>query len=547
MRLWFPLAAAVFALLLSPPPQAAAADGDGMCRTVQVDMVPTSDLQIVVWLEDAAGNYVDTVYITRLTGTYGLGNRPGMMTFNTAWRWPYGRRISTFPVWAHRHGIDFPMVGFQNGQETNLSHPLSQSSTESFYCAPLLEGEPEWDAQSCASVAYTDKGIAGVEVDLDGDSVPDTDISRYPPRADLTRTINTDHSSVSDFAELNVFDAVSRATPPGGEDFRITWAMPEGIPNGDYVLWVEVSKELDQNASYDYPEPVGIPWVEYGIAYRGQPSVVWSVPFTLADEGATAWATEYAGYGDPDGLTGMLFAPDSTITSGTPGSGSSRLLLTDDGSEMYRVRVAAQASFDDVNPAPVGELEIVDMTPTQMQVTFTAPGDDGMEGLVSRYDIRMHVGAPLTEDNWDAGMPIGATVSPAEPGSLQSFVVPELLPRTNYYIGVRALDECGNAGEITVIHALTPDREAGRVDACFVATAAYGSLLEGDVTLLRQVRDKYLRKTVTGEIFVESYYTFGPALAQLIAPSDTARRAARAGLGPLVDAVRQMAAERAAD
>jgi hypothetical protein len=134
-------------------------------------------------------------------------------------------------------------------------------------------------------------------------------------------------------------------------------------------------------------------------------------------------------------------------------------------------------------------------------------------------------------------------VTPDEPGTVQLFDVPELLPRTNYYLGIRAYDECNNLGEITVIHALTPEREPGRVDACFVATAAYGSFLEGEVTMLRSFRDKYLRTSLTGEILVEGYYTFGPALAQLIAPSETARRAARAGLAPLVDAIRGLAAE----
>jgi len=62
--------------------------------------------------------------------------------------------------------------------------------------------------------------------------------------------------------------------------------------------------------------------------------------------------------------------------------------------------------------------------------------------------------------------------------------------------------------------------------------------------MLRGFRDQVLRSTVTGELLTEGYYTFGPALAQLIAPSDTARRVARAGLFPLVDAVKRVVGRR---
>jgi hypothetical protein len=134
-----------------------------MCRVVDVDFTPSDDLQLVVWLEQADGTFVDTLFITDKTGRRGLGNRPGRMDFNSAWAWPYGRRVNTFPIWSHRHGQTWPMVIFQNDDGTHLnesalSHSPSQSSVEGFYCRPLREGEAGWDTQTCASVAFTDKG-----------------------------------------------------------------------------------------------------------------------------------------------------------------------------------------------------------------------------------------------------------------------------------------------------------------------------------------------------------------------------------------------------
>jgi hypothetical protein len=91
-----------------------------------------------------------------------------------------------------------------------------------------------------------------------------------------------------------------------------------------------------------------------------------------------------------------------------------------------------------------------------------------------------------------------------------------------------------------VIELTTSERETGEVDACFVATAAYGSLLANDVEMLRHVRDSVLRTNVAGELLVEAYYTFGPALAGLVGESEELRGLARDVLDPLVEWVKEL-------
>jgi hypothetical protein len=505
---------------------------EASCRLVQIEMTPAEDLQIVVWIEDAAGNYVDTAFITRLTGTYGLGNRPGMMEFNSGPRWPYGRRITTFPVWAHRHGQSWPQVVFQDGDEQDLSHSMGQSSMERFYCRPITEREELWDAETCATSAYTDKGELAPEL-----------VSLYPPRQDVEVSPSIDSEDVSMYPLMNPFDAVSRATPPGHEPFRVDWQIPDSLPPGDYVAWIEVSKEFDQNEYYSYPEPEGIPWQEYGMPYRGQPSVVYEVPFSLAPGQESLVSTaDYVGYGDPDGNDGELRPPDMTITTGVDGSGASRLLLIPDGDTMYRVRVNALPSVADPDPPGVlGEISVVDAAPTTVTLSFAAPGEDDTLGMVAGYEVRYLAGGELSGANFTDGVPADVQVAPVMPGQEQTLTISNLLPRLSYSIAVRAFDECKNYGEVRVVQVTTPEFEGGHVDACFVATAAFGSLMERDVEMLRRFRDRFLRTHVAGELLVQSYYTFGPALSRLIAPSETLRRAARAGLAPLVETVRGLA------
>jgi hypothetical protein len=511
---------------------------DGVCVQVSVDFVPTDSLQIVAWLEKPDGTYVDTLYITQKTGRYGMGNRPGRADFNTgapnADVFPYGRRIQTFPVWAHRHGYEFPSVVFQNGDENNLSHPFKNSSPEAPppYCRPIMPIEAEFDTGTCASAAYTDKGTLSV-----------TETTKYPPRSDLTRNVGIDSAAVEMYRMLNPFDAVSRATPIGGTPASAVWAAPQSVDYGSYVLHVETSKTYDFNDTYNatsFPSPSGIPWSDYGKPWRGQPSVVYSVPFTVADTATSALTAGYAGYGDPMGATGTLHPDDATITKDMPGSGASRLQLVSDGSEMYRLRVRSIPEIDTISPSAVDSPIATAVSSRAATITFLPTGDDGSIGVATGYEVRVRAGSPITDANFLDSTPVPAQVVFDDEGR-PSIELSGLLPETAYYVGVRPYDNCFNRGPVAMTSFTTADREVAEVDWCFVATAAYGSSMANDVTLLRHFRDSLLERSVFGQLAVSTYYTFGPAVAGVVGESDLLRASARAVLAPVVSTVRDLA------
>ena len=532
-------------------PAVAAAGNPGECHVVDVDFKPTvrTDLspgknpppQIVVWVEDTAGNYVETIFITKQTGTHGLGNRPGRFDFNSGPLWPYGRRITVFPVWADRkrdsdgNPLLYDQVVFQNTDENNLSHPFNQSSRDTHYCRPMQSQEAAWDALTCASpnASFTDKGVLN----------PLAAKSKYPPRQDVQRAPGMDSSSVDQYSMMNTFDAVSQATPLPDTLASLSWPIPETMSTGNYVMWVEVSKEFDHNATYSaaaYPSPTGIPWSEYGEAYRGQPSVLYKVPFTIGTAASKAMTVDYAGYGDPDGQDGLVNPPDATISTGTPGSGAARFALVADGGDSFRVRVTSRPEFDNSMPGMPAAMEVDTSASNTALVSFVAPGDDGLTGKVKGYEIRYRTGSAVTAANFDDPQSTDPKIilEVAEPGSTQAFSIERLLPETDYSVGIRAFDDCHNMGDIQVIAFKTPERAIGEVDACFVATAAYGSVMAADVQLLRHMRDSVLRKTVLGELAIETYYTFGPAVAGVIGESELLRATAREALAPIVRFVR---------
>ena len=529
------LALLALAPLLGFSASDARAEQPGLCRVVNLDFTPGGiaasvdgpqiNPQIVAWLEKPSGEYVQTVYITQQTGRFGLGNRPGRFDFNSGPNWPYGRRITVFPVWAGRHGVRFPQIDFQNSDDSNLSHPANQSTREVHFCRPLEKSEAQWDAASCPSPIYTDKGVFGPAM------------SGYPPRSDVIASAGMDSASVEMYKSLNQFDAVSAATPAMGTATEISWPIPPSLPMGNYVLFMEVSLEQDFNATYNatsFPAPTGIPWADFGVPYRGQPSVVYKVPFSISDVESIATTDQYIGYGDPAGGS-TLHAPDATITTNMPNSGASRLLLTSKDGQLFRLRVDARPEQDHTSPGAPGNMVVASAASSDATLTFIAPGDDGTIGTVQGYDVRYRVGnSPMTTDDFDAANEATFTASVVRAGELQSLVLHNLLPETPYSVAVRAYDECRNTSTITTATFVTAPRKIGEVDACFVATAAYGSLLANDVEMLRRFRDRLLRHSVLGELAVETYYTFGPTLAGVVGESDLLRQTARDLLAPLV-------------
>jgi hypothetical protein len=146
----------------------------------------------------------------------------------------------------------------------------------------------------------------------------------------------------------------------------------------------------------------------------------------------------------------------------------------------------------------------------------------------------VRAGQPIDESNFEDSMPISSVVEPDEAGQLQVVTISGLMSDTEYYVGVRAVDDCRNKGPLMVVPLRTSERKAGEVDACFVATAAYGSLMANQVEMLRHFRDSMLSQSVLGQLAVSAYYTFGPTVAGVVGESELLRSTARGALEPVV-------------
>jgi Tol biopolymer transport system component len=106
--------------------------------------------------------------------------------------------------------------------------------------------------------------------------------------------------------------------------------------------------------------------------------------------------------------------------------------------------VDVEASVADATaPATVQDLSITSISEFTMQLTWEAPGDDGMEGQAESYDLRYSL-TPLTEQNWESAQSVSPLPTPGPSGSRDATDVEGLFSLTTYHFGLKSTDDSGN-------------------------------------------------------------------------------------------------------
>jgi hypothetical protein len=584
---------------------AAAAEARADERAIIFNFTPTERAQIAIWIEKADGTFLSTVGLTQATAVRGIGNRPGATQMNSGYHWPYGRREGVLPVWAHRRlsapgTAAFPRIIFQKRPEGYASRTCEDSTRDMYFCLSFTAESTRkegLDAVSCASAFNSDKGRIMLDADVaNGYTEPaavggaQTDrrlslTSPYPPRRDFVScadasTVNScmggsaaclDHPDSATFstaarAAMPEIDAVTMATPPANVEQTVMYSVPASWLDGDYVAYVEVNTEGDYNGTFStslYPTPQSTDWdswaMSYGYPYRGQPSVVYSVPFTLGPAGLYSTMTP-VGFGSVDGTDanpGAMHAMDGSITDDPqlhPGSGADRLRLS--STQTSRLEVEVRPCLQQAPPDAPTEFTVEPVVDPKRShqwghLRFVVP-PSASRFPIERYEVRTSSDGPIVPG--DAESFIRGIPGQAATDHGQGLLIPAggaagttvevdfggLVPSTHYWVGIRAVDNCNRAGPHAVAELDTtrinftqlPKFNPFKGD-CFIATAAWGSALEPTVGAMRRARDQLLAEVPLFAVAADLYGRSGPVAASVLRRSDTARVLARRMLGPL--------------
>lgn len=220
-----------------------------------------------------------------------------------------------------------------------------------------------------------------------------------------------------------------------------------------------------------------------------------------------------------------------------------------DGTTLY-----AAGAFSEVNsnatPKMRPYLAAFDTTLDTNNATDFDPGINGMASSLSVSGDILYVGGNFTSVNNNATLKArryfaafdttlavdNATNFVADANS--SVVELELTGNTLYvggYFNAILGETRGRFAVLELSSGSGPgDGGGGSGGGCFIATAAYGSVMAKDVRYLRAIRDQHLLTHEWGRQFVELYYQISPPIADYLREHDTLRSVLRVSLMPLV-------------
>jgi chitodextrinase len=170
-----------------------------------------------------------------------------------------------------------------------------------------------------------------------------------------------------------------------------------------------------------------------------------------------AGCTSFAQIATP---TGTSYS-NSGLTAGT--SYSYRVRANDGAGNLSGYSNTASATpvtGDTVAPASAKDLSgpSASVTYTSVDLTWTAPGDDGNTGQARGYELRYST-SNITASNWDAAAPVTGLPTPKPAGNKETFKVTGLAYKTSYYFALRTYDEALNKSPISNVPKVTTKKQ----------------------------------------------------------------------------------------
>ena len=124
--------------------------------------------------------------------------------------------------------------------------------------------------------------------------------------------------------------------------------------------------------------------------------------------------------------------------------------LTVDGQTLMRraIEWATGLGTDSTPPDAVADLATGTVTASSVDLSWTAPGDDGATGTATTYDVRYST-STITAGNWGSASPASREPSPQVAGSGEAFTVTGLSAGTTYFFAIKTSDEVPNESAIS--------------------------------------------------------------------------------------------------
>jgi hypothetical protein len=312
--------------------------------------------------------------------------------------------------------------------------------------------------------------------------------------------------------------SVTAGALPTGLSLNGTTGIISGTPTaiGDYTFTVQVADASGNTAAKSFT--ISIASLAIATSSLSDGAIGTSYSATLEAVGGTApftWAITSGAL-----PTGLSLGAGSGVISGTPAA---------NGTFTFTVRVTDAASL-----TATKQLSIK-ITSGLTIVTASLSGGN----VDSAYSATLSASGGTIPYTWEitAGALPGDLSLDENSGVISG--TPSAAGTYDFIVTVTDLTTATATATLSITVSAVPaedttDGTTGGNQACYIATAAYGSYLDPHVMALRNFRDRYLITNAPGRALVAFYYRTSPPVADFIARHEAARTAVRLALTPVV-------------
>lgn len=135
---------------------------------------------------------------------------------------------------------------------------------------------------------------------------------------------------------------------------------------------------------------------------------------------------------------------------------------------------------DTTPPANVTDLAVMSWSSVDVNLQWTAPGDDGTTGTACLYDLRFSLLPIVNDADFDAAVPVANPPLPSPPGEFDQMFVGGLAPSITYYFAIKTVDEAGNwsgLSNVPFVTLIVPDTTPpGAISDLAAGSATFESL-----------------------------------------------------------------------
>jgi hypothetical protein len=279
-------------------------------------------------------------------------------------------------------------------------------------------------------------------------------------------------------SNFNAATAVTGLPSPQPAGSSESFTVPGLTPNTTYYFaiktadennnWSAISNIVSRATSQEAYSPSNIADLSAGSATENSITLSWTAP---GDDGDVGTASQYDIRYSTSPIT-MANWGSATQVSGEPtpqsaGSSESFVVtgLTEGTTYYFAIRTADEVpnwsglsnvvghstASDTTPPASVTDLAaITGPDYGSIALVFTSTGADGLYGMATAYEIRVH-DQLITDLNWNTATLITNPPAPKPAGSSENIVIDSLAPGQTYFVGLKVWDAAGNASSISNI------------------------------------------------------------------------------------------------